>query len=94
MHNQHRSPDPTKIERATATSTVALILFFPIPLTVVACDSLCDSLFSLTLDCCCLCYIAVHTFFYECRCMSDGELIQFVCQVYNLIQLISSSHLA
>jgi len=24
MHNQHRSPDPTKIERATATSTVAL----------------------------------------------------------------------
>ena len=28
MHNQHRSPDPTKIERATATSTVALFLFF------------------------------------------------------------------
>ena len=32
MHNQHRSPDPTKIERATATSTVALfffLFFFP-----------------------------------------------------------------
>ena len=28
MRNQHRSPDPTKIERATATSTVALF-FFP-----------------------------------------------------------------
>jgi hypothetical protein len=28
MHNQHRSPDPTKIERATATSTVALFIFF------------------------------------------------------------------
>jgi hypothetical protein len=28
MHNQHRSPDPTKIERATATSTVALFFFF------------------------------------------------------------------
>ena len=27
MHNQHRSPDPTKIERATATSTVALFYF-------------------------------------------------------------------
>jgi hypothetical protein len=28
MHNQHRSPDPTKIERATATSTVALFFNF------------------------------------------------------------------
>ena len=28
MHNQHRSPDPTKIERATATSTVALFYYF------------------------------------------------------------------
>jgi len=28
MHNQHRSPDPTKIERATATSTVALFFIF------------------------------------------------------------------
>jgi hypothetical protein len=28
MHNQHRSPDPTKIERATATSTVALFFYF------------------------------------------------------------------
>jgi hypothetical protein len=28
MHNQHRSPDPTKIERATATSTVALFFLF------------------------------------------------------------------
>jgi len=28
MHNQHRSPDPTKIERATATSTVALFYFY------------------------------------------------------------------
>ena len=28
MHNQHRSPDPTKIERATATSTVALFIIF------------------------------------------------------------------
>ena len=27
MHNQHRSPDPTKIERATATSTVALFFY-------------------------------------------------------------------
>ena len=26
MHDQHRSPDPTKIERATATSTVALFI--------------------------------------------------------------------
>jgi len=25
---QHRSPDPTKIERATATSTVALFILF------------------------------------------------------------------
>jgi len=25
---QHRSPDPTKIERATATSTAALLFFF------------------------------------------------------------------
>jgi len=25
---QHRSPDPTKIERATATSTVALFFYF------------------------------------------------------------------
>ena len=33
MHNQHRSPDPTKIERATATSTVALS-FFNLILTV------------------------------------------------------------
>ena len=23
--------------------------------------------------------------FYECRCMSDGVLIQFVCQVFNLM---------
>jgi hypothetical protein len=23
--------------------------------------------------------------FYECRCMSDGVFIQFVCQSYNLI---------
>ena len=28
MHNQHRSPDPTKIERATATSTVALFFIY------------------------------------------------------------------
>jgi len=28
MHNQHRSPDPTKIERATATCTVALFFNF------------------------------------------------------------------
>ena len=28
MHNQHRSPDPTKIERATATSTVALFFYY------------------------------------------------------------------
>jgi hypothetical protein len=28
MHNQHRSPDPTKIERATATSTVTLFIYF------------------------------------------------------------------
>ena len=27
MHDQHRSPDPTKIERATATSTVALFIY-------------------------------------------------------------------
>ena len=23
--------------------------------------------------------------FYECRCMSDGVFIQFVCQVFNLM---------
>ena len=25
--------------------------------------------------------------FYECRCMSDGVFIQFVCQVFNLIMI-------
>ena len=28
MHNQHRSPDPTKIERATATNTVVLFFLY------------------------------------------------------------------
>jgi hypothetical protein len=33
---QHRSPDPTKIERATATSTVALFFYFVSVVSVVA----------------------------------------------------------
>ena len=40
MHNQHRSPDPTKIERATATSTVALFLYFFSPCDVTVTLSL------------------------------------------------------
>ena len=34
------------------------------------------------LDCCCSSCIAVQSCFYECRCMSDGVLIQFVCQLF------------
>ena len=43
MHNQHRSPDPTKIERATATSTVALF-------SLIFCFSLLFSLYINDID--------------------------------------------
>ena len=37
MHTQHRSPDPTKIERATATSTVALFFYCAVTWSLQVC---------------------------------------------------------
>ena len=79
MHNQHRSPDPTKIERATATSTVAL--FFYISFLLFLLDAFSSRFFNTNVL---FLYTLYSSFFFWCLVQSGLFLfLKLACLCYS-----------